>query len=114
MSKKPENKYDPSFVHPKVIRAISDVRQYGITKHGNRDDWFTTHPNEHYKSAMRHLLAAMSGESIDLESGLPHLALCLTNLCFELERDHLCFDRAEEVTKEQTEYDLKVKTIIIK
>jgi hypothetical protein len=103
MSKKQENKYDPSLTSYELIKAISDVRQYGIDKHGYRDEWFTTHPNEHFKSAMRHLIAAINGEEYDV-SGLPHIAHAVTNLAFELERGNYAFNRKYENEKEKDKY----------
>lgn len=108
MSKKQENKYDPSFMSTNVVRAISSVRQYGAAKHGCRDDWYTTHPNEHFKSAMRHLLAAMNGEALD-ESGLPHIAHALTNIAFEIERGNYTFDKKYECDKELDAYNKQCK-----
>jgi len=109
MSKKAEEKYDPTFVHRSLFQAISAVRKYGIEKHGNRDDWLTTPSNEHFKSAQRHLTAAIAGEAFDMESGLPHIAMCVTNLMFEIERGNLTFERKLESSKEQERYDIKAK-----
>ncbi len=104
MSKKPEGKYDPTLVPQKFIEMISRVREYGISKHGNRDDWLTTHPNEHYKSAMRHLLAAIDGEEYD-ESGFPHIGMAACNLMFEIVRENYKFSKTREVDLEQDNYD---------
>ena len=115
MSKKQENKYDPSFISMELVKAIAMVRTYGVEKHGNRDNWKTTEPNEHFRSAMRHLLAAMNGYPYDKDSGLPHIAMCITNLMFELERKNFYFNREAETEKEQFRYDKRdQETIIIK
>lgn len=103
MSKKPEGKYDPTLVPQSYIEILSRVREYGITKHGNRDDWLTTHPNEHYKSAMRHLLAAIDGEEYD-ESGFPHIAMASCNLMFELIRGNYKFSNEREVKVEENRH----------
>lgn len=104
MSKKPEGKYDPTLVPQVFIEMVSRVREYGISKHGNRDDWLTTHPNEHYKSAMRHLLAAIDGEEFD-ESGFPHIAMAVCNLMFEIVRENYKFVIEREVEEEQGRYE---------
>lgn len=104
MSKKPEGKYDPTLVPQSFIEMLSRVREYGIAKHGNRDDWHTTHPNEHFKSAMRHLLAAVAGEEFD-ESGFPHIAMAACNLMFEVTRKNYKFSHKVEVDAEQQRYD---------
>ena len=85
--KKPEGKYEPTLVYTSLIKAIARVRRYGIEKHGDSEDWRSTTPVQHYDAALRHLYAVIDGEELD-ESGLPHLAHCLTTLMFELERKY--------------------------
>lgn len=82
-----EGKYEPTLVYTSLIKYTSTVRRYGIEKHDNSEDWRTTEPVAHYDAALRHLYAVIDGEELD-ESGLPHLAHCITNLMFELERKY--------------------------
>ncbi len=103
MAKKNEGKYDPTLVSIKFIEELAKARAYGIGKHGNRNDWLTTHPNEHYKAAARHLNAAMAGEAMDT-SGVPHVVLAACNLMFEIHRGQLTFDIRHEVRAEQSKY----------
>lgn len=109
MSKKQENKYDPTLVSTKFIEALALARSYGIKKHGHRNDWLTTKPNEHFKSAARHLNAAVRGEAFDEDSGLPHIVLAACNLMFEIDRDNYTFDTEAEIDKERAEYASKLK-----
>ncbi len=103
MAKKNEGKYDPTLVSVKLIEEVAKARAYGIGKHGNRNDWLTTHPNEHYKAAARHLNAAIAGEAEDV-SGIPHIILAACNLMFEIERGHFVFDSKYEAKIEQRKY----------
>jgi len=82
-----EGKYEPTLVYTSLIKHVARVRRYGIEKHGNSEDWRTTTQVQHYDAALRHLLAVIDGEEFD-ESGMPHLAHCITTLMFELERNY--------------------------
>lgn len=86
--KKLENKYEPTLVYNSVIKLISKVRRFGIEKHGNSEDWRTTNPIQHYDAMLRHINAAIDGEELDTESGLPHLAHAMCTIMFELERKY--------------------------
>jgi hypothetical protein len=86
VSKKNEDKPEPTLVYRSFINGLSKVRRFGIEKHGNSEDWRTTEPVQHYDAAMRHLLAYVEGEQCDQESHLNHLYHAATNIMFEIER----------------------------
>jgi hypothetical protein len=86
--KKYEGKYEPTLIYPSLIKALAIVRRYGVNKHGASDDWRTTLRGAHYDAIYRHLLAILDGETLDPESGLPHLWHIATNVMFEVERDY--------------------------
>lgn len=99
MSKKFEGKYEPTLVYASLIRLVAKVRRFGIEKHGNSEDWRTTTPVQHYDAALRHIFAHVEGETLDPESGLPHLAHAVTSLMFELERGN---DRTNQIVRYKT------------
>lgn len=70
-------------VPPEAICAIADVFGFGATKYGENNWHRDIHKypySRHYSSIMRHLLAFQSGEDLDPESGLPHVAHAMTQL----------------------------------
>ena len=69
-----------------ALLSVAGVGTYGATKYSDHG-WLDV-PNgvERYLDAhMRHLLIHMSGEKIDPESGLTHLAHCAWNMLAMLE-----------------------------
>jgi len=81
-------KYD--IEKPKIHLVPSDsiieaarVFGFGASKYGEnnwRKDLHKYAYSRHYSSIQRHLLAFISGEDNDLESGLPHLSHALTQM----------------------------------
>lgn len=72
-----------------IIWAIGQVREYGTVKyHDDPDNWKRVEP-ERYRDAMyRHLLAYIKDpDSVDAESGLPHLWHLATNAAFLIEME---------------------------
>lgn len=73
-----------SLVPSAIIYAVARVREYAVTtKYKDKDNWKRVEP-ERYRDAMyRHMLAYIDDpESIDAESGLPHLWHMVTNAAF--------------------------------
>jgi hypothetical protein len=65
-----------------LIRAVGAVRQYGVSKYGDPDNWKRVEPQRYRDAAFRHFLAYLDDpEGLD-ESGLPHLWHCACNLAF--------------------------------
>jgi len=61
-------------VHPDFVTAVARVAGYGAAKYG-RWNWLKGKAlSRDYAAALRHLMAWASGEDLDRESGLPHLA----------------------------------------
>ena len=66
----------------KTVEDIVKVMTYGAKKYAP-NNWKLVEPKERYlAAALRHITAWQSGEIIDPESGLPHLAHALTSLLF--------------------------------
>lgn len=85
-TKQDTNKPRPDLIPPKAIMSIAEVLEFGARKY-SPDNWRKV-PNlkARYTAAMlRHVFAWMSGEKIDTESGLHHLAHAGCCLLFLLE-----------------------------
>lgn len=82
-----KGKYKPTLVPGlgSLIKAIAKVREFGITKYNDPDNWKRV-PVEHYRDAMaRHMIAYLDNpQSRDKESNLPHLWHCACNIAFLL------------------------------
>jgi hypothetical protein len=85
MSKVYSGKPEPSLIYPSAIFAMAKIRRFGINKYGSSEDWRTTPVMDYYDAALRHILADLSGEEKDAESGESHLAHAMTNLMFLIE-----------------------------
>lgn len=70
------------------LKAIANVRLFGMQKYpGDRHNYLNT-ASEHFKAAaLRHIYANLEGQTLDSESGHPHLAHAALSLLFALEID---------------------------
>lgn len=76
-------------VPPGIIEAVGYVRTYGVKKYGENTNWEKVEPERYRAALMRHLCEYLRDpESIDKESGYPHLWHMACNIAFlcELER----------------------------
>ena len=71
-----------SLVPPTVIRAIAQIRQYGIDKYHDPNNWKQVESQRYVDALYRHLLAYIEGEELDPESGYPHLWHMACNIAF--------------------------------
>jgi hypothetical protein len=68
---------------PESLRGIVKVLTYGAEKYGDENWKRLEHAESRYYAAcMRHLEAWRSGEILDRESGIPHLAHAACGLVF--------------------------------
>lgn len=75
-----------SLVPPSLIEAVGRVRTYGTDKYGSPDNWRTVEPWRYKDALMRHLCEYLRDpNSVDDESGLPHLEHLACNVAFLLE-----------------------------
>lgn len=82
-AKRDAGKPRPTLVPPKVIWAITRVREFGCKKYSDPDNWKRVEPQRYRDAACRHLLAYLENtDSIDEESGLPSLWHLLTDIGF--------------------------------
>lgn len=82
-------KFDTNKMRFDLIPAIATeglaaVLTYGAKKY-KPNNWRSVDPERYVAAFERHWHAYISGELLDPESGLPHLAHCMTNLAFLLE-----------------------------
>ena len=87
LAKDTTGKLDLTLVEPDFIRAVAKVREYGMAKYGDRDNWKTVPIEAFRAAAYRHWLAYLSGEEVDSESGLTHLEHCACNLMFLMDKE---------------------------
>ena len=79
-----------TLVPTQIIRDIAEVRMYGNKKYGSADNWKQVEPVRYRDALMRHLLAYIDDpESVDAESGLPHLWHAACNIAFLCEMEVL-------------------------
>ncbi len=72
-------------IPPKSMQLLAKVLTLGANKYG-ANNWQNVEAYRYVGALGRHLNAHRQGETIDPESGLPHLAHCLTNVVFLLEK----------------------------
>lgn len=76
-----------SLLPPRALLAVGRVLTAGATRYG-RDNWRRIAPGERYRyldAALRHVLAYLSGETRDPDTGESHLAHAICSLGFVLE-----------------------------
>ena len=72
-----------SLVPFQIVYDIARVREYGDKKYGSSDSWKQVEPQRYVDALLRHALAFASDiNSIDEESGLPHLWHAACNAAF--------------------------------
>jgi len=74
-------------IPPHALDAVAQVLRFGADKYGEDDGWRRVERarSRYFAATMRHAWAWMRGESLDPESGLPHLAHAITSLMFVLD-----------------------------
>ena len=78
-----EGKPRPSLVPVEGIEAIMQVREYGMRKYGDAEDWRSIAPERWHDALLRHVLHIWDNPlAIDDESGLPALWHVITNAAF--------------------------------
>lgn len=74
----------PSLVPVEGIEAIMQVREYGMWKYGDAEDWRSIAPERWHDALLRHVLHIWDNPlALDDESGLPALWHVITNAAFE-------------------------------
>ena len=75
-----------TLVPRKIIIAIARVREYGNKKYLTTDSWKLNTREQYNDATFRHFIAYLDDpDSLDEESGLPHLHHLATNIAFLIE-----------------------------
>lgn len=77
----------PTLVPTSLIRAVTEIREYGCKKYHDPDNWRKVEPQRYRDALYRHWLAYLEGEVDDPESGLPHIWHCACNIAFLIEME---------------------------
>lgn len=81
--KNDSGKIRPTLVPRGIIRKIAVVREYGVEKYKDPDNWKKVEVERYRDAAFRHFLAYLDDPNgLDAESGLPHLWHLATNIAF--------------------------------
>lgn len=87
-AKADKGKLQLTLVPRQIIREIAKVRMYGTQKYKDPDNWKRVEVERYRDAAFRHFLAYLDDpQSIDEESGLPHLSHLACNIAFLCELD---------------------------
>jgi len=90
-------------VPPMALEKVAEVLTYGVGKYAAHS-WVNVDSSRYVDAAYRHLEAARHGLLLDDESGLPHLAMAITNLMFLLERQETTGEDQVSYYAEQDEH----------
>jgi hypothetical protein len=84
-----EDKPSYTLIPANSEEAVAKVLTFGAKKY-DRDNWKKVNNAEwrYVDAALRHISSHRRGETIDPESGLPHLAHAICSLYFLLELEH--------------------------
>lgn len=75
-----------TLVPTELVRAVAVIREYGVNKYGESESWKRVEIQRYRDAAYRHFLAYLDNpESVDEESGLPHLWHLACNIAFLIE-----------------------------
>ena len=78
-------------VPTEIINCIARVREYGTKKYKSQDNWKKGEKDRYTDALFRHLLKYVEdNNSVDEESGLPHLWHIACNVAFlcEMQKDN--------------------------
>lgn len=93
-----------SLVPTEIINCIAKCREFGTAKYHNPDNWKDVEKERYIDAAYRHWIKYVEdNNSVDEESGLPHLYHCCCNLAFLCE-----FDKVEREARETRQAILNV------
>lgn len=81
--KSDEGKIRPTLVPTEMIRAVAVIREYGVKKYGDKENWKRVEKERYRDALYRHWLAYLDDPtSKDEESGYPHLWHLACNAAF--------------------------------
>ena len=80
-----EGKPQMRLMLPNANTAVVRIREYGLSKYPNADNWKSVDPEDWHDACLRHLMKWTAGEELDSESGMPHLWHALCDLSYLVE-----------------------------
>lgn len=87
IAKSDAGKAQLSLVPTGIIRAVARVREFGVEKYHDPENWRKVEKHRYIDAMYRHWLAYLDGEKVDAESGLPPLWHCACNMAFLIEME---------------------------
>ena len=82
-AKADSGKLQLSLVPTQIIRDIAQVREYGVEKHKDPDNWKRVELERYIDAMLRHTLAFLDDPNgVDEESGIPHYKHAECNWAF--------------------------------
>lgn len=82
-----------TLVPRQIIFDIAKVREYGVQKYKDPDNWKKVEIERYRDAAFRHFMAYLNNPyGVDDESGLPHLAHLACNIAFLCEMQKELYD----------------------
>ena len=77
-----------TLVPRKILFEIAKVREYGLKKYKDPENWKRVETERYRDAAFRHFMAYLDDpEGVDAESGLPHLSHLACNIAFLCEME---------------------------
>ena len=72
-----------TLVPPQILYDVAEVREYGIKKYGDPENWCKVDIWRYTNALFRHLLKFIANpKSVDDESGIPHYKHIACNIAF--------------------------------
>ena len=84
-AKQDAGKFRPSLLEPELFEEVAKVREHGVEKYGDKDNWKKVSADRYHDALLRHALACLHDVyAVDEESGLLHLSHICCNAMFLL------------------------------
>lgn len=82
-AKHDDGKLRPSLVPPQLIWDVAEVREYGVQKYGDAENWKSVEIERYIDAFYRHWLEFINDRySVDEESRIAHYKHCACNMAF--------------------------------
>ena len=83
LAKSDKGKLQLTLVPTQIVKDIAEVREYGVKKYGEFENWRSVEKERYFNAMYRHWLEFLNDPtSIDAESGIAHYKHCACNMAF--------------------------------
>lgn len=83
LAKSDKGKLQLTLVPTQIVKDIAEVREYGVKKYGEFENWKSVEKERYFNAMYRHWLEFLNDPtSIDAESGIAHYKHCACNMAF--------------------------------